>query len=1432
MLMFNRNSKRRIARVLVMLLFISSVFNINGWMNKVSAEATMTFNQNEDLVMSTLQTSEIAFDIENPGFETGNLSGWTEIGNAFSQRVISESNYGEDKKSYHHKGEYHLSGQADDALGSLQSTTFKLDGTGEVNFLISGNNQPEYQYVALIRASDGEELFKTSGANLQENPKTYKRVIWDAKDYLGQELYLKIVDNGSGYIGVDDFHVNNSIHEIVNPDFETGDLTGWTVVGDDMSSRVKWEVNYWHKDPINKHGHFHFWGDDMLKGSILSSEFVLGGSGEISFMIGGGKQDNQYVSLIDADNQTELMRTRNEWFSESESYTRVTLDASAYLGKRLRVLVADNVAAGGWQHINVDDFQVYQEHLIQLSNPGFETGNLSGWTSEGEAFEDAVTNNAAVNGTSYGHIGTYHLSSSNSDSASGTLTSETFKLGGIGEIELLVGGSNSGKQYVELVRAKDGQTLFKASGEGTEVYKRVVWDTRAYLRENVFIRVLDVGAGHINIDDLQVRKSNSVSYLMENEDFEQGDLNGWTVEGNSFSAIAGINGKVFGYQRDMYAMGTKEGIGQMISSKFRLSGSGMVNFKISGNLEEELYVALIRASDGKELRKEGSTGSSRFQTIEWDVSDYLNETLYFKVVDESNSGNILVDDFNFYVSSHILNADFEAGDMRGWRSVSGNAFNGVVTAEKFHHTTQPFHQQGNYHLWGYLGAGDGGTGILESSHFILEGDKSIPGDGRITYLIGGGKKSMDQMAVELVRDSTGETLFRETGHDDETYRKVDWDATAYIGEELYFRIVDQATDGYGHLNVDHFRTVTPLAEIANPGFETGTLSDWTAQGEAFTQALSVVSGFGHEGTYYLSSKSRTDDTLTGSLRSRSFELDGTGNLSFLISGGNDLNRLYVALVRSKDKEVLFKATGSDSDIFGEVTWDVSSYLGEEVYLEIVDQMAKGSHSYINVDDIQVSTSGTRFADTYRPQYHYTPERNWMNDPNGMVFYEGEYHLFYQHTPFSAQPAFDKMHWGHAVSKDLVHWEELAPAIAPDEDGSIFSGSAVVDTNNTSGFFDKEGSGLVAIYTNNDNRKVPGKPQVQSIAYSKDKGRTWIKYEGNPVLFPEDTVDFRDPKVFWHEETGKWIMSLAVKDRVEFYTSPNLKEWSYASSFGSEFAITHRGIYECPDLFEINVDGDPNHKKWVLIISLGDKNGVNASAPEPPAGGSGMLYFIGEFDGTTFTPDNSIESPEDLNWIDYGADFYAAVSWSGIAAADGRKIWLGWMSNWAYASNTPSIGWRGTMSIPRELKLITEENDTIRLVQSPVDELKNITNSIINETNVTIGSDHNLLDGISADKMEIIAEFELGSAKTFGFKVRKSTNEETVIGYNAESKQLFVDRSKSGETAVHPSFATKHEAPLEPNGNRIKMHIFVDWSSIEVFGGDGKTVISDLIFPDP
>jgi fructan beta-fructosidase len=450
---------------------------------------------------------------------------------------------------------------------------------------------------------------------------------------------------------------------------------------------------------------------------------------------------------------------------------------------------------------------------------------------------------------------------------------------------------------------------------------------------------------------------------------------------------------------------------------------------------------------------------------------------------------------------------------------------------------------------------------------------------------------------------------------------------------------------------------------------------------------------------------------------------------------------------------------------------------------------------------------------YRPRYHFTPPQNFMNDPNGLVYDDGEYHLFYQHNPFG--PTWGHMSWGHAVSPDLVHWTHLPVALREEDGIMIFSGSAVVDRHNTSGLCGPKGakaSCLVAVYTGHGHDK-----QTQNLAYSLDRGRTFTKYAGNPVL-DIGSKDFRDPRVFWHEASGRWVMavSLAEERKIRFYGSPDLVHWIHLSDFGP--AGYTKGQWECPDLFELPIDGDPSGRRWVLDVDVN---------PGAPLGGSADQYFVGTFDGTRFVPD-SAEPP--VRWVDQGKDFYASLSWSDVPPSDGRRIWIGWMSNWQYANVTPTAHFRGMLTVPRVLSLARGPAG-LRLRQEPVAEIETLRGERRSIPGRPLAGSSDL-PGLSGDALEIQAEFVPGTATTFGLKIRKGGDEETLVGYDVPSGELFVDRRHSGNIAFHPDFSGRHGGPLALVDGRLRLRVLVDRSSVEVFGNGGLTVVTERIFPDP
>ncbi|MBP8782646.1 MAG: GH32 C-terminal domain-containing protein [Paludibacter sp.] len=462
-----------------------------------------------------------------------------------------------------------------------------------------------------------------------------------------------------------------------------------------------------------------------------------------------------------------------------------------------------------------------------------------------------------------------------------------------------------------------------------------------------------------------------------------------------------------------------------------------------------------------------------------------------------------------------------------------------------------------------------------------------------------------------------------------------------------------------------------------------------------------------------------------------------------------------------------------------------------------------NESILGIKEIKQSNEFEfEYNEKYRPQFHFSPEYGWMNDPNGMVYLDGEYHLFYQYNPYGSM--WGNMHWGHAVSTDLNSWTYLPTAIAPDSLGAIFSGSAVIDVNNTAGFGK---NAMVAIYTS------AGRVQSQSIAYSTDKGRTFTKYEGNPVIPNPGIPDFRDPKVFWHNESNQWIMSLATKQTITFYGSANLKSWTRLSEFGDGIG-SHGGVWECPDLVSLDYNGKT---KWVLLVSIN---------PGGPNGGSATQYFIGDFDGKTFRAD---ALPYPL-WMDYGRDNYAGVTWSNIPENDGRKIFMGWMSNWDYANNVPTKNFRSAMTVARELKIA---NNGKHLVVSnyPVSETKTLRalesakKDVVVEKEVVLS---NLLDK-NKGTYEIEMTLKPQNAGIFGFILQNSKNEELEFRFDMTTGFFSIHRHKSGLVDFEGRFAAGMNAPLVKK-DAYKVRVLVDKASAEIFINEGELALTTIFFP--
>jgi fructan beta-fructosidase len=455
------------------------------------------------------------------------------------------------------------------------------------------------------------------------------------------------------------------------------------------------------------------------------------------------------------------------------------------------------------------------------------------------------------------------------------------------------------------------------------------------------------------------------------------------------------------------------------------------------------------------------------------------------------------------------------------------------------------------------------------------------------------------------------------------------------------------------------------------------------------------------------------------------------------------------------------------------------------------------------------------TEPHRPRFHFTPKTGWMNDPNGMVYYKGEYHLFYQYYPDST--VWGPMHWGHAVSKNMIQWEHLPIGLYPDSLGYIFSGSAVVDENNTSGFQKGDEKPLVAVFTSHNMAiEKAGKIDIesQSIAYSLDKGRTWTKYANNPVIKNPNLRDFRDPKVSWHEASKQWILTLAAGNHVEFYAAPDLKNWVKVGEFGKTDG-SHGGVWECPDLFPLKLDNG-TVEKWVLIVNIG--NGA-------PNGGSCGQYFIGQFDGKTFKNDNK---PTDTLWLDHGKDNYATVTWSGVS--DNRRISLGWMSNWEYAQKVPTQLWRSAMTLPRELSLKTTTQG-VRLFQKPVKEQEILRGGKQEISAQSISESVALKTTSIGNELSLTFDLSKTMAQDLGVVLSNTKGEKVLIGFEKSTNRFYIDRTEGGKGGFEKRFSGRHYAPREATSSLLKMNLHIDVASVELFADDGALAMTDIFFPN-
>ena len=468
-----------------------------------------------------------------------------------------------------------------------------------------------------------------------------------------------------------------------------------------------------------------------------------------------------------------------------------------------------------------------------------------------------------------------------------------------------------------------------------------------------------------------------------------------------------------------------------------------------------------------------------------------------------------------------------------------------------------------------------------------------------------------------------------------------------------------------------------------------------------------------------------------------------------------------------------------------VALDMQPWLGAKGLSVVIQNVPKGSVCFSKIkqnNDKQYML----IPEKYRPSYHHAPERGWMNDPNGLFFKDGVWHLYYQYNPYGSM--WGNMHWAHSTSTDLVHWQQQPVALAPDAWGTMFSGSCVVDHNNTAGFGK---DAIISMYTSSRPTPFGGDVQAQCIAYSNDGGKTFTKYVGNPVI-TDEKKDFRDPHVFWNEEAGFWNMILAAGQEMQIYSSANLKDWKYESSFGHEYG-NHGGVWECPDLMKMNVKGT-NKDKWMLICNIN---------PGGPFGGSATQYFIGQFDGHKFTCE---DEPSETKWMDYGKDHYATVTFDN--APDGRRCAIAWMSNWQYANQVPTKQFRSANSIVRDFGLFEYKGETYCSI-TPAKEMLAARGARVSQP---------------TEACEIVVTVK-GDAQII---LRNAKGERVVMTYDDEEETFDMDRRRSGNISFSDAFPVATSSPTY--GKVRQLRIFVDRCSVEAFDGDGKMCMTNLVFP--
>ncbi|WP_339257039.1 GH32 C-terminal domain-containing protein [Paenibacillus sp. FSL P2-0136] len=1220
--------------------------------------------------------------------------------------------------------------------------------------------------------------------------------------------------------------VTDTVYQIQNPGFETGDISGWTVVRgqafgqDSVSSESTWWAE---QIPYNQEGAYHLNGwkhDEAATGVLRSSIFELGGSGWISFKLGGAKNPNKaYINVVEAESGQVIARYGNSAFADVgfpnpaqglrlANMEQYKADLSEYLGQKLYVEIIDN-ATSDWGVVFADAFFMYHESepaegitatdikpdfkRYQIENPGFETGNLTGWTVvEGEAFgPNSVSDETTywVEQIPYNQEGTYHLNGLKyNESATGKLRSSTFELGGTGWITFrLGGGKHTDQVYVNVINADTGElisrygnTEFNESGfpdpaqglrlANMEQYKA---DLSKYIGKKLYVEIVDNGHadwGVIFADAFHtfnelvpeegVMADNIMPTEIQNHSFETGNLESWTAQGNAFQVD---NDAQAGKEGNYYAKSTLEGQGSITSNIFTLRGTGTINFTVVDIVNpQEAYVALYDASTNALLEKTAVVSAN--EKISWKMQKHYNKSLYIKVIDQSDQARISVDAFQANSTGTIfyMNLDEGAG-KKALEQVSNleHDVNYVFNNARYMDSKDP--------RWTPRGV-KGGALLFDgySNDIEVNAKDAIPVSDALTleawvaprsYEWGDGN-NLSAIVNQSDQDKT-------EGFALGMYRHGTWSMQVGIGGQwIQVWVKDHPLEKY----------------------------KWNYVAATFDKTDGIIK-------LYLNGQ----EVASGATP---VNVPITPSTEKLIIGKNNKSAEFAGLF----------SYNMFSGLIDEVKLQNKAFTGQEILAEYKNVKALHGGVVPEIPNGDIDEDPSVFdGDQHRPQYHAMPPQNWMNEAHAPIYYNGKYHLFYQHNPQG--PFWHQIHWGHWVSDDMVHWENVRPALAPeagtlDPDGA-WSGSAA---------YDRDGNPVLFYTAGNDSLSPNQRTGLATPADLSDPNlEQWVKYP-EPVTEQNGNGihnEFRDPFVWYDQETDKWyqLVTSGLQDfssgTALVYVSDDMYNWEYKGPL----YVSDRNLYpELGTVWELPVllplgEASAGQQKYIFMVNPHEKPEQVTPADDVQRDVE-VFYWIGTWDRDNFKfiPDQDAPSKMDVG------DGYLTAE-SGMVTPDGRTVVYSMVQNVRTPQAEYQAGWAHNLALPVSLSL--DEHDELRI--EPIEELQSLRgDKVVDFTDENLAAANQLIRSVKGDMLEIVMEIDPGEAQKFGLKVRRSDNgqEETLIYYDKANGTFNVDRTKS---SIDPDVRVDgiQGGYVDLDGENLKLHIFLDRSVVEAFANYKK-----------